>query len=711
MSYKILEANGVDNENIDGGALNNLIVKDKNGIVNGVLSECALTATGSLIGISPGLLILHGIRVKITATETLTLANVPATATKYQIVAQVVLSTDRSVSFSFLVKEPIALKQDELYATNEGTYQIEFGTFTQNTDGTISSLVRTVRTLYESETQMREDLNGALSDIATLKTDVDGNEKGIAENVALIANNARNIAQNSAHIQNLFSIARANNQFAVLKTEQAYTTRETANGAEIFDDQYTAVTEIKGSTVRCENLFDKSKISSADFANCTDTSISEDKNVLIATGNEGGDVADFSYPTGWVRSLYIEVGNGGGASCEAGDTVTVSADITLITQGSRAAAVRCYIYREDNTGVTSGWEKTISATKKRVSWSFSVSKTGRYYPIFAINSNRVRIENIKMSKDGSTEYQPYFSDLKHANISAIKSTGRNLINYYGDADSYGRKFTVSYGGVDEIGKDYVIAHGVLSHVGESNWYNSAHSNGWLQRYLSQPIQLYAGKTYTVSFDITLLETISGKTSFKAAVYGFTSSNGVEYTLHNTLDTQRIKLTRTLSNNREIRSGSLQLSLNSLKVKISNFMIVEGDTAPIYEPYTEEIYQLPQELINLYPNGIPEYDRFYPQTGEIIRSTGYATSETGFTEEEIAGYDGAIVSSDKLSLEYKLATPTIEKIENAPKLYKAWNKGRESVIQGEIDNSIYGAMPTITNEYFTAVGAGEEEANE
>ena len=88
MSYKILEQTGSDNENVDGGAFNNFAAGGRDGIVGGVLSECALAAAGSTVSISPGLIMLHGIRVKVTGIETLSLSSVPIKPMSYQVVAQ-----------------------------------------------------------------------------------------------------------------------------------------------------------------------------------------------------------------------------------------------------------------------------------------------------------------------------------------------------------------------------------------------------------------------------------------------------------------------------------------------------------------------------------------------------------------------------------------------------------------------------------------------
>ena len=54
------------------------------------------------------------------------------------------------------------------------------------------------------------------------------------------------------------------------------------------------------------------------------------------------------------------------------------------------------------------------------------------------------------------------------------------------------------------------------------------------------------------------------------------------------------------------------------------------------------------------------------------------------------------------MDYKLATPTIEKVENAPTSYTAYNQGTETVLVGDIDNTSYGAIATITQEYYTEI---------
>lgn len=145
--YKILEQNGIDNENIDGSAFNNFSAGNKDGIMGGILSECSFTSAGNAVSVGTGVILIHGFRVKITALETIYVSSVPLTPTRYQIIAQIILQ-DSVPSFLLFAQVPQTLIQQELFENNNGTYQIEIGRFTHNPDGTITDIAKTVDTIY-----------------------------------------------------------------------------------------------------------------------------------------------------------------------------------------------------------------------------------------------------------------------------------------------------------------------------------------------------------------------------------------------------------------------------------------------------------------------------------------------------------------------------------------------------------------------------------
>ena len=142
--YKILEQNGIDNENIDGGAFNRFVAGGRDGIVQGVLSECSLIAEGNGISIQTGLIFICGIRVKLTSAETLFVSSVPINPMQYQIVAQITLDDNRDLRFELFLRSPEWLRQDALYRAGHGVYQVEIGSFVHYPDGTLTNIVKTL---------------------------------------------------------------------------------------------------------------------------------------------------------------------------------------------------------------------------------------------------------------------------------------------------------------------------------------------------------------------------------------------------------------------------------------------------------------------------------------------------------------------------------------------------------------------------------------
>ena len=143
MTYKILEALGVDNENIDGAALNWMASSGKNGILRGVLNECKFyqtTSTSAEIG--TGELMIHGFRVKLTEPYAIEQPYIVPENT-FSVIMGISLASDRQVSLSITCEPTRTLVQDNLFVTEQGLYEIEFGKITAGPSG-ITALVRTV---------------------------------------------------------------------------------------------------------------------------------------------------------------------------------------------------------------------------------------------------------------------------------------------------------------------------------------------------------------------------------------------------------------------------------------------------------------------------------------------------------------------------------------------------------------------------------------
>lgn len=143
MSYKILEANGIENENIDGGAFNNFSAGGKSGIVKGVLNECKLTKANNIITVGTGLLLIKGVRVKMPAPQDFTLSGTPAVPINYHLIAKVTINGARLVTFDMFTRVEEPLVKDDIYKTETGTYELEIAKFIHDANGNVSNLTMT----------------------------------------------------------------------------------------------------------------------------------------------------------------------------------------------------------------------------------------------------------------------------------------------------------------------------------------------------------------------------------------------------------------------------------------------------------------------------------------------------------------------------------------------------------------------------------------
>ena len=135
MDYKILEANGVDNENVDGAALNHMSSRGESGIVPGVLNECSVYTSGSSsVIVDTGELIIHGFRVKIISPYSVQ-RSASASVITHQVFARITLETDRSVQFTMDCRVASALTKEPILSVDHGVYEIEIARFSTSLSG------------------------------------------------------------------------------------------------------------------------------------------------------------------------------------------------------------------------------------------------------------------------------------------------------------------------------------------------------------------------------------------------------------------------------------------------------------------------------------------------------------------------------------------------------------------------------------------------
>ena len=734
---KILENNGIKIENIDGAAFNEFLA-GKDGVVKGVLDECIVyKANSNMLKMGTGLILVHGVRIKMLEETSLNIPSnsFPATPIRYRYILTLELKSDKSFDVSFKSEEfsNRELIKEDLYKTNQGKYELELFRYTIDANG-YTDIVRVfdiiagggsgttvtvggvVQDTWDADTKLDKATNvsqilygtndvgdtsywnfgstatrfsmvyrsgDGTASIAdpiqplniTNKQYVDTGLDGKLDKATFEEKTADiyvKTSSNTAKIENLTNILLDSEQMAIAEVSQAFTTRQTADGENIIDKQNVFPKLIKGNTVKSSNLFD-----------ANDSNIVNNVRVAVSTGG----VYDAE---GYSVSGYTAVG---GAS-------------QIVISGANTQTPTYFAFYDKTKTFVSGDYKNDGT-------AISVP-TNAHYLRFDFVSTATAV----MVNKGSTAlpFRPYFSGLKNAYLQSVKSTGRNLIPYpYSDLPKNGTK-TMNGITFTDNGDGSITVNGTAT--AESFVFLSA----------NYTLKLMAG-TYTISGqkEGVIVNAVNNS--------GFWGQNGIITTEEDVFANFSVY----------IASGT---TVNNVTVYP---MLNHGSTALPYEPYTEETYQLPQTL------ELGEWDSLNPQTGELTRQTETITLDgskawitnqedgsvagwyskpehwylhneytddffisskallgsssaynfqkifpSGTTLEEVqAYYDGIVVAG-------KLKIPTVEKLENTPKFYKAWNNGSETQVQGATDNSADGAMCTLTNDYFVKVGG---EANE
>ena len=174
MFYRILTKNGIENTNIDGARNYNFNAGRRSGIVKGALNQGNFFASSSGSNVGHTVILdtcelrLCGHRVVIDEATYWSFHDLPQTPQRYSLIAQVIVDNSENVTFDlFLQSVDTPLIQDNLDKTGTGTYQLEIGRYTQQTDGTITDVVRTADLITGG---VGDDDAGEVINIGNVKT-------------------------------------------------------------------------------------------------------------------------------------------------------------------------------------------------------------------------------------------------------------------------------------------------------------------------------------------------------------------------------------------------------------------------------------------------------------------------------------------------------------------------------------------------------------
>lgn len=509
-----------------------------------------------------------------------------------------------------------------------------------------------------------------------------------------------NLAQ---QVEDLYALGEQGGLFTVMTVEDTYTTRETADGnLNIADGVSTIVKTIEGSTVKTTNKFSITNLANTDYLTVSG------KTITVTNRYDCNSLKT-------LRQLCPDIHAG---------TYTASVNVSANTDLSNASGTIA-LYSSD--GLLYLLPQHTAGQLKNV---FTLSNADLDRPVyfFGMSEGTVTWNKLMVLEGDWTDkeipaYSDWFAGLKNASFEKIVSTGKNLIPYpYTETTKTvnGVTFTdngdgtITVNGTATANTTFILSRAVSADPGKKYHGSGCPSGGSTSAFilffhdgtdgypdigdgatfnlrgtkLNISIRIYAGATLNNLVFRPMLNfgtTAESYEPYKQSVLSLPSP--VENPAYNTLDFQTGK----------------NVSQGITKVFDGTETWEGGANSGIYKYHTSIPHNLTDGpcIANLSGiNTIAAVDGNYYIGGNF----NVWTSSIDTIDEWKAYLAAQYAAGDPLTVRYKTAEVQSETDLNASSdRYLAWKGGSETIVQGEVDNSEYGAENTVTQEYFTITG--------
>lgn len=162
-----------------------------------------------------------------------------------------------------------------------------------------------------------------------------------------------------------------------------------------------------GLIAKTKNLFNWSGKLREDYDAINCTIVETLTNGAILQGNIGSEPGTASFVNGWFRPGYTD-GYGTAVTLSANDVVTISADYEILERNyASPTTIGVYLYGTEEMTHSSA-SPIETGVLYRIKNTYTITKDGQYYPVFTLNSSKVKITNIQIEKGSvATHYVPY----------------------------------------------------------------------------------------------------------------------------------------------------------------------------------------------------------------------------------------------------------------------------------------------------------------
>lgn len=568
-------------------------------------------------------------------------------------------------------------------------------------------------------TIVKRKTNGCI-ETRTPSADVEAANKGYVDTA--ISDTQGQLAQTNQNVEDLYTILEQAQVVTVTTLEQAYTTRETADGENIVDGVQTAVKEIRGKTVATTNQFSIANLANTDYLTVSG------KTITVTNRYDCNSLKT-------LRQLCPDIHAG---------TYTASVNVSANTDLSNASGTIA-LYSSD--GLLYLLPQHTAGQLKNV---FTLSNADLDRPVyfFGMSKGTVTWDKLMVLEGDWTDkeipaYSDWFAGLKNAFFKGITSTGRNLIPR--------NKGTQTIKGVTFEEN----ADGTLNINGTT--YNDSNADYYFLGGTAENDEAFTTETPLILSTNYIMATNND-------LVGVRTSSGL------------IAISGSSVNQAEIPAGTRIYGIfarvgpgETVSQNNVYFMLNIGTSALPYEPYISDA------LFAETPIELAEYDVAYPETGETKRQSNTLTFDgteewylTGNAENNFYNYRyytpisveaqktkvpcicnkydynvsvendtrndiGILVirgyvyirlgsnstiknaaewkahlaelaaAGNPVTVTYKTAEATTESTPFNKSKYIAWKNGSETIEQGTEDNSEYGAEDTLKQDYFTLTG--------
>lgn len=521
--------------------------------------------------------------------------------------------------------------------------------------------------------------NGCI-ETRTPYADVEAANKGYVDTA--ISDTQGQLAQTNQNVEDLYTILEQAQVVTVTTLEQAYTTRETADGENIVDGVQTTVKEIRGKTVATENLIPYP------YTETTKTMAG-----LTYTDNGDGSITVNGTPTDYSAFLLA-------ARLELAGVFTLS--------GIPVAS---------NLTYTIGFRKSDGVeidSKTGVNITFNTTDYGDYdYMVINIkrNNNNIAVNNVivRPMLNAGTEAKPYskwFAGLKNASFEKIVSTGKNLIDpatiisgYISDAD-----FTISGNkNIYRSIKCYLPA-------GKYTLQSSVAIN--IIRTMIDGNYLIVSTENLTSYTFTTTQSGYVGISFRRKDdTNWVDDTNIWLVFSNTATAYEPYISDTLSAENPIELSEYDIAYpeTGKTKRQSKTVTFNGTEAWEARGSAGDLYRYGAVLANVKTSGACVANLSGENSGASVAGNYFIDTEfkvfTNIATVEAwkAHLAELAAAGNPLTVTYKTAEATTESTPFNKSKYKAWKNGSETIEQGPTDNSEYGAENTVKQDYFTLTG--------